>query len=527
MDILNIISWLRSSRRVTTIAEPGKTLIPIGVKNNTRDDKYAVGAITVEDFVNGISAVESVTGLNTNNADPLNPIIAISVDGTSITGAGTPASPLVAVSSGGGTSTYSNVVFVDLINGNNTTGLINRFDKPFLTIAAARTAAAALSGITVDNRALVYIRRGQYNNPTLTLTNNVDFYCEPGVVFTGAVSVTDGGLSVSSNVYGSLKIYAWTTTSPPVSISGGSTVTFEFDYISSQAAALQIFPTSSVNRVTIKGNYIYSGTIGQQFGITIRNAANVVMNIANAIEAPHAVFRFRNFTGTAVINCPRINLVLGNVYGGNFKMCLYLSDSISTGNITVNGDLIVTDTVNYGGVGAAVAFWDGAPNYKLKINGNVSGGPIKAFNCPVGSSATVQVNGNVTSQQEVIWAYGSGKFIFKNSIITCPNAAHTGSIIAVNGTAEVYFKDCYLFNAVVDQALIQLNSLTVKLILDGCQGVASGSTAGTLSITTTVGGGLLYVNNSRFNKIINASLSDTYSPTGLIIDANTQAINIF
>jgi hypothetical protein len=39
--------------------------------------------------------VRSVTGLNTDNADPLNPIVKISVDGTTITGDGTPASPLV------------------------------------------------------------------------------------------------------------------------------------------------------------------------------------------------------------------------------------------------------------------------------------------------------------------------------------------------------------------------------------------------------------------------------------------------
>jgi hypothetical protein len=39
--------------------------------------------------------VRSVTGLNTDNTDPLNPIVKISVDGTTITGLGTPASPLV------------------------------------------------------------------------------------------------------------------------------------------------------------------------------------------------------------------------------------------------------------------------------------------------------------------------------------------------------------------------------------------------------------------------------------------------
>ena len=42
--------------------------------------------------------VHSVTGLNTNNADPLNPVVRISVDGTTITGLGTPASPLIATS---------------------------------------------------------------------------------------------------------------------------------------------------------------------------------------------------------------------------------------------------------------------------------------------------------------------------------------------------------------------------------------------------------------------------------------------
>jgi len=43
-----------------------------------------------------ISGVKSVTGLNTDNIDPENPIVQISVDGTTITGDGTPASPLQA-----------------------------------------------------------------------------------------------------------------------------------------------------------------------------------------------------------------------------------------------------------------------------------------------------------------------------------------------------------------------------------------------------------------------------------------------
>ena len=44
----------------------------------------------------GGSGVQSVTGLNTDNTDPQNPEVKISVDGSTITGAGTPASPLQA-----------------------------------------------------------------------------------------------------------------------------------------------------------------------------------------------------------------------------------------------------------------------------------------------------------------------------------------------------------------------------------------------------------------------------------------------
>lgn len=49
-------------------------------------------------------SVLSVTGLNTDNADPQNPVVQISVDGETITGSGTPGDPLVATpGEGGGT----------------------------------------------------------------------------------------------------------------------------------------------------------------------------------------------------------------------------------------------------------------------------------------------------------------------------------------------------------------------------------------------------------------------------------------
>ena len=97
MDILNFISWIKGKRLVTTV-DPAKTLLPVALKDGRRDDEYLAGAITVQDLAAQIvsNTVQSVTGLNTNNTNPLNPIVNISVDGTTITGDGTPASPLIA-----------------------------------------------------------------------------------------------------------------------------------------------------------------------------------------------------------------------------------------------------------------------------------------------------------------------------------------------------------------------------------------------------------------------------------------------
>ncbi len=52
--------------------------------------------------------VQTVTGLNTDNGDPTNPIVKISVDGTSITGDGTPGSPLIGSGSVFQSDTYAN-----------------------------------------------------------------------------------------------------------------------------------------------------------------------------------------------------------------------------------------------------------------------------------------------------------------------------------------------------------------------------------------------------------------------------------
>ena len=59
MDILNFISWIKGKRIVKTV-DPKRTLLPVALKDNRRDDGYLVGATTVADFA-AVVADPSVT----------------------------------------------------------------------------------------------------------------------------------------------------------------------------------------------------------------------------------------------------------------------------------------------------------------------------------------------------------------------------------------------------------------------------------------------------------------------------------
>lgn len=471
-------------------------LIPLGTYDQSFGGGYKPTAIQAGDLLDGVT---------------------VHADGTTIIGDGSVDNPLIAVVSGTPV-TYSRVCFVDPVNGVDATGAINIFDKPFLTIGAARTAAAALPSISIDNRALVYIRRGQYNNAILTLTNNVDFYCEPGVVFTGQVQIRDNGVAVNSNVYGSLKINAWTSTTIPLVITGGSTVTFEFDWISSNAAAMELNTTNASNRITIKGNYIYSSTIGQGFGVTIRQAANVSFNLANSIEAPHSVFAFRFYSGTTVINCPNINLVSGNAYGGNYKQAIMFYDASSVGKITINGNITNKDTIDYGGIGSLVTLY-ASSQPKLTINGNLYGGVTKALDGNTAANGVIEINGNISSSKDyTVWAYGSGQIVIKDAIIINNRTTGPNYAIAVNGLARVFLKDCYISNTRTNSDLIVINGPSTNLVLDGCQVFSPGASGS--SISSTVGNVTVRVNNCRFNKAVTVNITDLLSPSGITIDTN-------
>jgi hypothetical protein len=82
MDILNFISWIRGKRVVNTV-DPAKTLIPVGLRDDRRDDDYLAGAISVEDLaaqIGGSSTYKVYTALLTQTGT--NPPVATVLENT-------------------------------------------------------------------------------------------------------------------------------------------------------------------------------------------------------------------------------------------------------------------------------------------------------------------------------------------------------------------------------------------------------------------------------------------------------------
>lgn len=110
-------------------------------------DTLTDGYLSSSDFAVFDAKVQSVTGLNTDNTDPLNPIINISVDGSTITGDGTPLNPLVSVGtiSGSGTTNYvskftsASALGNSLIQDDGTTVSINNVPQANISLSVLST----------------------------------------------------------------------------------------------------------------------------------------------------------------------------------------------------------------------------------------------------------------------------------------------------------------------------------------------------------------------------------------------------
>ena len=502
-NLTNFFNLIRGRKIKTTL--DNSDLIPIGVRDPRFDGNYQPSAIEFADLQ------AQVGGLQT-----------VAVDGITITGDGTPGNPLIATATGG--ALYSNTLFVDAINGDDTTAIVGDPNKAYKTITAALLAASGM-GATTTNRVLVYVRRGVFNSVgSEFFVTCVDIYCEPGVFFKGNVTFRDPSPGVNSNFLG----YAIFESSSinPFELNYTSTVNIEFDYMITTGRAFGFLPgLGETITANVKGNYIYSSTFGTAYGSTIRGNTNLTMNISRGIEAVHTVFYVANdHSGTVVINTPNIYLGVGNIYGGGAKNAIKIIASLITSDITVNANLVNKDTTRYAGAQEGMLTFYGTCRGKFRLNGNIIGGPQIALNGNNTAAGYCTINGDTKSSFDyTIWMYGSGLFRFLNGNHVLEDTSVGTAIGAVNGTAEVYFYNCSFYNPITGKDLYVINGASSATYFNNCTGRVVGGAG--FGVSTTAGGGVIGFESTRFNGGLQIPLVDVYSPTGLIVDTNVKSLN--
>lgn len=85
MDILNFISWIASKRRVVT-SVPDNALVPVGIRTETRDDKYTTVAISYNDLatqIGGGGTSEILVNGILSNSIQIGPSSLVTVSGAS------------------------------------------------------------------------------------------------------------------------------------------------------------------------------------------------------------------------------------------------------------------------------------------------------------------------------------------------------------------------------------------------------------------------------------------------------------
>jgi hypothetical protein len=335
---------------------------------------------------NVFNYVESVTGLNTNNADPQNPVVRISVDGTTITGQGTPLSPLVVpipptiVESV--TDDGNGVVIVDNSDPANPIVQFNGVNVDGVTILGNGSSGSPLEAVKQ-----IALETNSTPNPTQNILNLVEG--------TG-INITDdgsGNITIDSTVVGSQNLQEVTDV--------GNITTNNFA------------STDGANNKTIIGNGTIEITTGNTGNVSIDASASTNTYTALLPDKPAGTETFAmlsDITGSSVTSVtatlpitssggatPNIstlmktNRLIGRTSSGNGEM-----EEITVGSgLTLSGGSL--SATGGGGLKSGVAVASVTDVYTTTISGvttyNINDAYIIKFNTANSDGATLNISG--------------------------------------------------------------------------------------------------------------------------------------
>lgn len=414
------------------------------------------------------------------------------------------------------------VAYVDPANGNDTTALVNRIDKPYQTVAKATSGLTSSYSFSASDRGLVHLKKGLYST-AIVMFDNIDYYCEPDVLFTGN-GFTDLGAAVNSSIMGYADfISAGNANLVPLDITRESNVNFEFRRIDNLSVAFKISNLTGTSNINIKGESIRTRSdLGR--GILIGNQAgsqnvssNIRMEIKNQIAGAYDVIDIRpRFSGTVDIKCPAIycDSNINTIQGPQADAQHVLAVRSASASVVIRGDLYEITSTDAGGINSAVY----ASPCNLKIYGNIDGSNCVGLRIE-GSTGSILVQGDIKSRKESVINNSNGISVrISDSLIKTDGIGAVPYAININcGTmSSTYIHNSRIYNSVQDSGMIIMSTTNstfgIYNSLAYSPGTASGNfiyCAGTVSVG---------IHNTRCNKDNSEMVEDLFAPSGFIYD---------
>lgn len=402
------------------------------------------------------------------------------------------------------------VVYVDVNKGSNTTGELNRPTKPYQTIAAAMIGLTA-STYGSSDRGLVYIRKGNYTE-AVNLENNVDFYCEQGVIF------TQNGFSdlsaVNSNVYGNASFIGTNSNLVPLTIAYGSTVKFEFDTIDNRTSIGRIYGSSA--DVTINGRQITTLSAAG-YGLSIEGSANVKLYVTRQTLGAYNTILFSNtYSGTTYITTPYLycngGIGLSGYVAPNTVRALSIGSNV-TGNVFVTGDIEDLSTTFGGLFQSAVHIGSG----NLVVNGNIKSNKSHGLYTNGTVAGTVTVNGDIKASREAIHSTHVGLYVkVRNGMISTEGLGGNTQSIYISGNSYTYIENSMIYNGLTGSHIIKADDWDSTIGLYNTTAYSPGTDGFFLThsyVDYTIG-----FHNVRSNKDNPDNVTDLFEPSGFIWD---------
>jgi hypothetical protein len=418
-------------------------------------------------------------------------------------------------------TTYK-TAYVDPAKGNDTTGLVDRVDKPYATIAKAISGLTSSYTFTTSDTGLVYLKKGLYTN-TVYLQNNINFYCEPDVIFSQN-GFTDINGTVRSTIFGFARFIGTNANLVPLDVTNPSTIVFNFSSIDNQNVVLKVTNTTGTSNVKLKGDYIRCKSdfskailVGSNNG-DVDVSSNVNISVSDRIIGAYNTISVSNrFMGTLEVNTPVIECNSDlNINGPAADLQHALSVKSASASVMINGSLVEISSANAGGLNSTVYVSGGT----VSIIGNISGVESPGVYLDGTSPANVSVLGDIISKKEaIINSANNAKLKVRDSLIKTEGLGTNPYAININAASmsSTYLQNTKIYNSLENSGVILISATESRLGIYNSFGYSPGTSGKFVycAVTASVG-----IHNTRSNKDNSDNVEDLFTPSGFIYDQN-------